>query len=125
MRGHFEGVVATSDLGPVVTDEQRLVMAIDHFLLQFRLRNGRTVVEEFVTANPELPETEREMLLGWRDVVEGIFEVRGRDGAALVVENLIDDLTYRVRSNMGTAVSVRCHAARSCSPGWSQSATSG
>jgi hypothetical protein len=77
---------------------------IDHFVLQFRLRNGRTVVEEFVAARPDLPETEREMLLGWRDVVEGIFEVRERDGAALVVENLIDDLTYRVRSNAGTAV---------------------
>lgn len=44
------------------------------------------------------------MLLGWRDVVEGIFEVQRRDGAGLVVENLIDELIYRVRSNAGTAV---------------------
>jgi hypothetical protein len=41
------------------------------------------------------------MLLGWRDVVEGIFEVVRRDGDVLIVTNLVDELTYRVRSNMG------------------------
>ena len=100
----FQEAMASSGLGPVVTDEQRLTMVIDHFVLQFRLRNGRTIVEEFVASRTDLTETERAMLLGWRDVVEGIFEVRRRDGAALVMENLIDDLTYRVRSNTGTAV---------------------
>jgi len=91
--GAFQEALSMSGLGPVVTDEQRLTMVIDHFLLQFRRRYGRTVVEEFVAARPDLPEAEREMLLGWRAVVEGIFEVRRRDGAALVVENLIDELT--------------------------------
>ena len=88
----------------VVADEQKLTMFMDHFVLQHRLRNGKTVVEQFVAARPDLPEAERELLLGWRDVVEGIFEVHHRDGDALVVENLIDELTYRVRSNMGPAV---------------------
>jgi hypothetical protein len=100
----FREAMAAAGLGPVVTDEQRLTMVIDHFLLEFRLRNGRTVVEQFVAARPDLPDAERDMLLGWRDVVEGIFEVQRRDGAGLVVENLIDELTYRVRSNTGTAV---------------------
>ncbi|MEU4645566.1 hypothetical protein [Micromonospora sp. NPDC023814] len=76
----------------------------DYFVLEHRLRNGRTVVEQFVAAHPELPEQERRMLLGWRDVVQGPFEVQGRDGAALVVVNLVDELTYRVRSNMGPTV---------------------
>ncbi|MEU4564326.1 hypothetical protein AB0F72_38590 [Actinoplanes sp. NPDC023936] len=44
------------------------------------------------------------MVLGWRDVVQGPFEVLRKDGLALVVEGLVDDLTYRVRSNMGPAV---------------------
>lgn len=99
----FQEAMAAAGLDPVVTGEQRLTMVIDHFLLQFRLRNGRTVVEQFVAARSDLPEAEREMLLGWRDVVEGIFEVQRRDGAVLVMENLIDELTYRVRSNTGTA----------------------
>lgn len=44
------------------------------------------------------------MVLGWRDVVQGPFEVRRKDGLVLVVEGLVDDLTYRVRSNIGSAV---------------------
>ncbi|MFF5181954.1 hypothetical protein ACFY2Q_28390 [Micromonospora sp. NPDC000316] len=62
------------------------------------------MVEQFVAAHSELSEPERQMLLGWRDVVQGPFEVQGRDGPALVVVNLVDELTYRVRSNMGPSV---------------------
>jgi hypothetical protein len=57
-----------------------------------------------VANRPDLPEHERKLVLGWRDVVEGIFEVHGRDGDAFVTENLVDELTYRVYSNMGPGV---------------------
>ena len=76
----------------------------DQFVLQYRLPDGGTVVELFVEAHSELPDDERRMLLGWRDVVEGIFEVERRDGEALIVENLLDELHYRVRSNLGSRV---------------------
>jgi hypothetical protein len=92
------------DLPSTGSDEQEWIMFLDYFALQHRLPNGKTVVEQFVAARPDLPEAERDLLLGWRDVVEGVFEIKGRDGDALVVENLVDDLTYRVRSNMGPAV---------------------
>ena len=87
-----------------VGDELELVTALDYFLLQYELRSGKTVVERFAAGRPDLPEHERELLLGWRDVVEGIFEVHRRDGDALVVENLVDELTYRAYSNMGPSV---------------------
>ena len=87
-----------------VGDESELIAALDYFLLQHKLRSGKTVVEHFVASRPDLPGHERELLLGWRDVVEGIFEVHGRDGDALVTENLVDELTYRVYSNMGPGV---------------------
>jgi hypothetical protein len=87
-----------------VLDEADFANFIDRFILQERLPDGRTVVERFVADHPALPEEERAMLLGWRDIVEGIFEVKRRDGEALVVVNLLDELTYRVRSNMGSAV---------------------
>jgi hypothetical protein len=90
--------------GTVVSEEDELVTTIDRFVLQHRLRNGRTVLEEFVAARDDLPEAERDMLAGWHDVVEGIFEVARHDAGALVVDNLVDELTYRVRSNMGTGV---------------------
>jgi hypothetical protein len=85
----------------VVTDESAFSMVLDHFALQHRLPSGNTVVEAFAAAHPELTDAERDMLLGWRDVVEGIFEVTGKDHDALVLFNLLDELTYRARSNLG------------------------
>ncbi|GAC1330259.1 MAG: hypothetical protein NVSMB22_22380 [Chloroflexota bacterium] len=85
----------------VVGDEAEVGNFFDSFLLQHRLPDGRTLIEHFVTAHPKLPERERAMLLGWQDVVEGIFAVQRREQDAIVVVNLIDDLIYRVRSNMG------------------------
>jgi hypothetical protein len=87
---------------PEVAEEQ-FVNFLDFFVLQQRLPDGRTVVEHFVAEHPRLPEEERELLLGWREVVEGIFQVQRRDGDALVAVNLVDELTYRVRSNRGPA----------------------
>ena len=83
-------------------DESEFINIIDHFILQRPLPGGRTVVEAFVSAHPELAEADRQMLLGWRDVVEGVFEIRERDGEAIIAVNLIDELTYRVYSNAGT-----------------------
>ncbi|SBT41016.1 hypothetical protein [Micromonospora narathiwatensis] len=100
----FDDVLASRYDGRVALDEHTMMILWDYFVLEHRLRNGRTVVEQFVAAHPELPEPERQMLLGWRDVVQGPFEVQGRDGAALVVVNLVDELTYCVRSNMGPSV---------------------
>ena len=100
----FRAALAAADLTQLDTDEDSLIAVVDRFLLQHRLRNGRTVVDEFVAARPDLSEPERTMLLGWQDVVEGVFEVVGRERDAVVLENLVDELTYRARSNMGTAV---------------------
>jgi hypothetical protein len=85
----------------VVGDEGEVGNFFDFFLLQHRLPDGRTLIEHFVKAHPKLPERERAMLLGWQDVVEGIFSVQTWEHDAIVAVNLIDDLTYRVRSNMG------------------------
>jgi hypothetical protein len=82
-------------------EEEQFINFLDFFVLQHRLPDGRTVVEHFVAEHPRLLEEERAMLLGWREVVEGIFRVQRRDGDALVAVNLVDELTYRVRSNRG------------------------
>jgi hypothetical protein len=93
--------------GRVRVDESEFANFLDYFILQQRLPDGRTMVEHFVDEHPDLPEEERALLLGWRDVVEGIFEVGRREGEALVAVNLVDELTYRIRSNMGPAVFAR------------------
>jgi hypothetical protein len=108
MQPRFERDVAQAiehRFGPAPTlDESEIANFMDWFILQHRPSGGRTVVEQFVSERRKLPQEEREMLLGWGDVVEGLFDVKERDGEALVVVNLLDDLTYRVRSNMGSSV---------------------
>ena len=84
-------------------DEADLINITDHFILQRPLPGGSTVVETFVSTHPELAEADRQMLLGWREVVEGVFAIRDRDGEAIIAVNLIDELTYRVYSNAGPA----------------------
>lgn len=87
--------------GGLVEDEVTASMVVDHFVLQRRLASGDTVIDRFLLARPDLSPQERAMVLAWRDVVEGIFEVRGKDRDAVVLFNLVDELTYRARSNMG------------------------
>jgi hypothetical protein len=84
-------------------DEGDAIGVIDRFALQYRLPDGQTVVDRFVASRPDLEAADREMLLSWRDPVEGIFEIRGRDGDAIILLNLLDDLEYRTHSNMGRA----------------------
>jgi hypothetical protein len=84
-------------------EEADAISTIDRFALQYRLPDGKTVVDRFVASRPDLDAADREMLLGWRDPVEGIFEIRSKAGDAIVLLNLLDDLEYRTYSNMGRA----------------------
>ena len=86
-----------------VLTEGEAIDVIDRFALQHRLPNGKTVLDQFLASRPDLTAADREMLRGWRDPVEGIFEIRRKDPDALVLLNLIDDLGYRAYSNMGPA----------------------
>lgn len=97
----FREMVADHGGSAEVRDEDRLMLLWDSFLLEHRLRNGRTVVEQFVEARPDLSPQDRQLLLGWRDVVTGVFEVQRRDGPALILDNLVDDLTYRAWPTAG------------------------
>jgi hypothetical protein len=97
----LSAVIARSFPGGAVADESVFSMVLDHFALQHQLPSGSTVVEEFVAAHSELSSAEQDMLLGWRDVVEGVFDVVGKDRDALVLHNFLDELTYRTRSNLG------------------------
>jgi hypothetical protein len=97
----LSAVIARNFPDMIVDDEAAFSMVLDHFALQHRLEAGFTVVEAFVAAHPELTAAERDMLLGWQDVVEGMFEVTGRDRDAVILFNVVDELTYRAQSNLG------------------------
>jgi hypothetical protein len=95
---------AMLDAGLEEVEEADAIGTIDRFVLQYRLPDGKTVVDRFLAGRPDLDAADREMLLGWRDPVEGMFEIRSKDGDAIVLLNLLDDLEYRTYSNMGGAV---------------------
>jgi len=110
-------------------DEGTAVLTIDHFALQYRLPDGRAVVERFVAQRrPQLSDDEREMVLGWRDVVEGCFEVRRNAGDTVELHNLLDDLvtastpTWGARHSLGYALGCSpsagsCRSTRQPTPG--------
>lgn len=85
-------------------EQRQQIMFLDYFALQHRLRNGKTVVDQFIAAHPDLSEEDRDLLRGWHRVIEGVFEVQGRDGDALLVQDLTDGGAYRVHSNSGPEV---------------------
>ncbi len=87
--------------GVVPDDEAETFNSIDRFILQARQRDGKTVVEHFITAHRELPPAERDLLLGWSDVVEGYFRVEQVTDDHIVVLNLLDEMAYSVYSNIG------------------------
>lgn len=63
--------------------EDEAIDAIDRFALQHRLPNGKTVLDQFLATWPDLSAADREMLRGWRDPVEGIFEIRRKTSQEL------------------------------------------
>jgi hypothetical protein len=90
-------------IGGTVADEGEFANLLDRFIFQQPLADGRTVVEVFVAEHPELTGADCELLLGWRDVVEGVFEIRERAEDAIIATRLADGTTYRIRANAGPA----------------------
>ena len=103
MERHLERFMAEGTGLDEVVIEDEAIDAIDRFALLYSLPNGKTVLDSFLASWPDLSTADRQMLRGWRDAVDGIFEIRRRDGDSLILLNLIDDLEYRTYSNMGPA----------------------
>jgi hypothetical protein len=93
-----------------LTDTERMRF-IDGFLLQDILLDEETgagfVIDFFLrddSFGQNLSPKEKEVILNWRDnVSEGFFEIRqfNPQAEALVLYNLIDEMEYTVRSNIG------------------------
>lgn len=88
--------------GDVLSDADAINLR-DRFILQRPLADGRTVVEVFAAECAELSDADRELVLGWRHVVEGRFEIRERTGGSVVAASLADQTAYRVWANAGPA----------------------
>jgi len=84
-------------------DESELAFALDAILLDHHFSSGKTLVDHFLDLNLRLPADERAMLLSWRHARQGVFRIDAKDDGALVMYNLVDDLTYRAYANAGPA----------------------
>jgi hypothetical protein len=85
--------------GGVVNDEAVFSAALESFIYTQHLESGQTVVEIFAEG---FSGESQALLLSWSDYVQGVFESKepyGVDG--VIALNHIDELTYRIRSNMG------------------------
>ncbi|ALL85846.1 MULTISPECIES: hypothetical protein [unclassified Pseudonocardia] len=94
----FREFLAGSWVPDGVGDE---IAIIDRFVQQYRWPDGRTVIDRFLAERPDIVGAEREHLLGWRDVVEGVFEIDRHDRGGVCTCNLVDALGYRLLSNLG------------------------
>ncbi|MFD1541630.1 hypothetical protein [Nonomuraea guangzhouensis] len=84
-------------------DEAAAFLPIDYFAHQHPLTGGDTVIDRFLRERPDLSRSDVELLSRWKDVVEGVYEVRVVDGATVLLFNLVDELAYRAFSNLGEA----------------------
>lgn len=89
--------------GPPEKGSERWIAAMDDFIMTFRFPDGTGVIDRFLSARgQDLRKPDRKILQEWRDPVDGIFELRARNGAVLTLYNLIDELEYRVYSAIGS-----------------------
>lgn len=94
--------VATSD-GQMT--EPEFIQVLDAFIMQHRFKDGSSVIDRFLQSRSrELDEADTRLLLGWKDPVQGVFQLTGTEGEASILHNLIDDMVYRAYSNTGKPV---------------------
>ena len=77
--------------------EEEWVNFQDWFTLQYKLETGETIAGQFVeNFKNSMSRDVRELILGWGDVIEGFFEVKGRTATRVLVKNLINEREYEV-----------------------------
>lgn len=82
----------------------RWIAAMDDFIMTFRFPDGTGVIDRYLSASGKnLDKRDRKLLEGWRDPVDGIFELRAKNTDSVTLYNLIDELDYEAYSEMGFA----------------------
>jgi len=69
----------------------------DWFVLQCQLDSGKTVIERFIEKHQDvISDDVRQLLLGWKQVIEGLFEIKDNTDGCWRLKNLINEREYRV-----------------------------
>jgi len=79
--------------------EEDWINFFDWFILEYELEEGGTIADLFLEHYEEIMSKDvRELILGWENVIEGLFEVKGVSGYAVDMKNLLNEREYRVFS---------------------------
>ena len=79
------------------TKKEDRVTFLDWYVLEWQSESGETFPDRFVETYGDLLSGDvREMILGWRNVIEGIFEVKGKRSGGYYMKNLINEREYLV-----------------------------
>jgi len=77
--------------------EETWIDFLDWFVLEYELDGDGTIARRFVEHYGGLmSEDVRELVLGWEEVIEGLYEVKEVSGYAIEMKNLINEKEYRV-----------------------------
>lgn len=92
---------------PPEPGSDRWITAMDDFIMTFRFPDGTGVIDRYLAAHGKnLRKSDRELLRGWLDPVDGIFELKSRDESddSLTLHNLIDELDYRAYASLSVSL---------------------
>lgn len=87
------------DIAPGDNNETITADFLDTFINYHRFENNETVTDLYLRATPDLPAEDRLILESWKGIVEGVFHIQRRAQDTLIATNLVDELTYAIRSN--------------------------
>jgi hypothetical protein len=81
----------------VIQSEEEFHEFTDNFVYSYRFPDNLTVIDRFVSETSDLSEKEKEIVLGWKDPVGGIFQVKRILPDGFVAENLINEVDYTIK----------------------------
>ncbi|MEA1936311.1 MAG: hypothetical protein U9M96_05815 [Thermodesulfobacteriota bacterium] len=82
---------------PEDMEKEELVSFLDWYILEWQSESEDTFPDKFVETHGALMSRDvREMILGWRNVIHGIFEVKGQRSDEYHMKNLINEREYVV-----------------------------
>jgi len=77
--------------------EEQWIAFQDWFALEYELQGGGTVAQRFVEEYEDVISHDvRELVLGWQNVIEGLFEVKARESDGYCMKSLINEREYEV-----------------------------
>ncbi len=96
-KAYFKALHKKYGSSPVFESEEEIHELTDNFIYSYRFPDGKTIIDSFVTDTSELSEDDKNIVLGWKDPIEGIFEVKKMLPDGLIAENLVNEVEYIIK----------------------------